>query len=1194
MINHKKGFRGILAMVLALAVLSTSVFAVQPLDEGNARSSGTRVPYWDVDSNDYYYIDNPTQVAAGDGTWNAGWYLATGDVTIGSRVAVSGDVHLILADDCELTVTGGIQVHEGNSLTIYAQSTEADTMGVLIADATTTGGAGIGSNRGSKSGTITINGGNVTATGGSTSFDAGGLGQQTSGGAGIGSGGGKAESGQITINGGNVVATGSDGSYGAGAGIGGGGDSSHATYIEITGGTITATAGDNGAAGIGGGGHDGELKSITITGGDITATGTYRHNEPGNGNANAIGGGAGRAAADMRPFQNCVIRDGASQTVVFCGENGAFTLTENYEIETGWTLRIQEQTHFVITDGATLTNNGTFVHSGTLENNGTIDGNGTVIHVVGQRTSIDTEEHEGTCGCGETIREAHEYSTVVENDSFVMDCGQCDAERTISVSEVVQTPSIYEDGQTAKLSVAVTASDNNAIFGLSYQWQKESAVTSVAPSSIDERDHDIEASYTVPEDGGTIAFQATGPTNFYYSLHGLIHESESVSVPGNETKTIWFTDLPGGSYRLEIMVFGGEGIEVSFDSQPYKPYVAIPEATASEYILPSYQSGDKYRVQVTLGGQTLTKDYTLPSSVEITGVTAANGTYDGQAHAGYTGTPAAAGHSGEFEVSYQKKLADGSYTDLANAPTAVGTYRVKFSFVGDGIYGTKTLEFSVGKADSTLVLSADSGSVGYNDTTTFTVTENTSGGVLSVTSSDETVATAVLDGNTITVSGKKVGTATITVTSAGTDNYNGATAQYEVTVSQDSNAWLTQPAITDWTAGDTANAPTYEAKYGNDTVVVEYKKADAADDTYTTTVPTAAGTYKVRVSVAATTDYAGLSTELDLTIQARRSGGGSGGSGSSTTTTTQKNPDGSTTTTTTNKTTGVVTETIKMADGTTGTVVTDKTGKVTGGSAKVPGSAAEEAKKSGAAVTLPVEVEAADDAKDAVKIEIDVPTGGAKVEIPVEVVTPGTVAIIVHADGTEEVIRTSTVTETGVVITLEKDAEIKIVEASVDFADVVPSSTFTDAIDFVSARGLMNGVGDGTSFGGNGTATRAMIWTILGRGAGEDLYGTGVFAKAGAWAVENGISDGSNPNGNITRQQFAVMLWRMAGEPLSSYDISAFSDYRNVSGYAEIALRWAVEHGILTGNNGSLNPGGNATRNHIAAMYMRYVNAMNP
>ena len=83
-------------------------------------------------------------------------------------------------------------------------------------------------------------------------------------------------------------------------------------------------------------------------------------------------------------------------------------------------------------------------------------------------------------------------------------------------------------------------------------------------------------------------------------------------------------------------------------------------------------------------------------------------------------------------------------------------------------------------------------------------------------------------------------------------------------------------------------------------------------------------------------------------------------------------------------------------------------------------------KKSGAAVTLPIEVEAADDAKDAVKIEIDVPTGGAKVEIPVEVVTPGTVAIIVHADGTEEVIKTSVVTETGVVITLEKDAEMTI------------------------------------------------------------------------------------------------------------------------------------------------------------------------
>ena len=319
------------------------------------------------------------------------------------------------------------------------------------------------------------------------------------------------------------------------------------------------------------------------------------------------------------------------------------------------------------------------------------------------------------------------------------------------------------------------------------------------------------------------------------------------------------------------------------------------------------------------------------------------------------------------------------------------------------------------------------------------------------------------------------------------------------------------------------------------------------------------------------------------------SGNSSGGSASSTTTTTEKNPDGSTTTTTTNKRTGETTETTKTADGVTSTVVTDKNGEVTSVTAKIPASAT----KNAAIVTLPLDVPAADNSEDAPAVEIDVPSGGAVVEIPVEEVSSGLVAVLVSEDGTEKIVRSSTVGKDGVVVVLDADAMVKVVDYSVDFVDVVPNSTFEDAIDFMSARGLMNGVGDGSNFGGNGTATRAMVWTILGRGMDEDLYGAGVFGRAGAWAMENGISDGSNPNGNITRQQFAVMLWRMAGEPLSSHGISEFNDHHHVSGYADAAMRWAVEHGILSGNNGNLNPGGNATRNHIAAMYMRYANMMN-
>ena len=85
------------------------------------------------------------------------WYVVNGDITISSRISVTGDVHLILADGCKLTANVGIGV--SGSLIIYGQSTDNTSMGKLAATGDT-GGAGI------SGGTITIHGGTVTATGG--------------------------------------------------------------------------------------------------------------------------------------------------------------------------------------------------------------------------------------------------------------------------------------------------------------------------------------------------------------------------------------------------------------------------------------------------------------------------------------------------------------------------------------------------------------------------------------------------------------------------------------------------------------------------------------------------------------------------------------------------------------------------------------------------------------------------------------------------------------------------------------------------------------------------------------------------------------------------------------------------------------------------------------------------------------------
>ena len=362
------------------------------------------------------------------------------------------------------------------------------------------------------------------------------------------------------------------------------------------------------------------------------------------------------------------------------------------------------------------------------------------------------------------------------------------------------------------------------------------------------------------------------------------------------------------------------------------------------------------------------------------------------------------------------------------------------------------------------------------------------------------------------------------------------------------------------------------------------------------------------------TNYRVVAAPGTLTIYTPSSGGGS-----NTTTTTEKNPDGSTTTTVTDKTTGTVTETtkntdgsttvvetkkdgtvtetVKSADGTTGTVVTDSSGDVTEVKSSVSSTAAKEAGKSGDAVTLPVEVPAAKTTEDAPAVEVTVPksTGSVKVEIPVEQVTPGTVAVIVHADGTEEIVSTSIPTETGVVLTLDGSATVKIVDNAKTFVDIHPVNHWAkNAVDFVVARGMFAGTSE-TTFSPNSYMTRAMLMTVLARFDGEDTSGGSVWYEKGMeWAKANGVSDGSNPDAPITREQLATTLWRYAGSPTSSHSLDGYTDADEISGYALEAMRWANENGIINGySNGLLGGKDSAARTQVAQMLMNFVKSMN-
>ena len=305
--------------------------------------------------------------------------------------------------------------------------------------------------------------------------------------------------------------------------------------------------------------------------------------------------------------------------------------------------------------------------------------------------------------------------------------------------------------------------------------------------------------------------------------------------------------------------------------------------------------------------------------------------------------------------------------------------------------------------------------------------------------------------------------------------------------------------------------------------------------------------------------------------------------------TTTKNPDGSTTTTTTDKATGAVTETTTTANGSVGTVKTDANGS-TEISASISAADVKAAEQKNAPVIAPITVAPAASSAAAPVIKLSVPANAGEVAVAIPVVNAkqGTVAIKVNPDGTEEIIKTAVVTENGLVLGVKGSMQIKVINNSKNFADTVGHWAASD-VDFVSARELFNGTAPAL-FSPEASMTRGMVVTVIARLAGENTDGgANWYDKGCAWAVANGVSDGTNPNGSITREQLAAMLYRYCGSPAASGSLSAYADAASVSAFGSDAMQWCVNNGIINGMDGLLNPQGQATRAQVSAMFARYI-----
>ena len=207
----------------------------------------------------------------------------------------------------------------------------------------------------------------------------------------------------------------------------------------------------------------------------------------------------------------------------------------------------------------------------------------------------------------------------------------------------------------------------------------------------------------------------------------------------------------------------------------------------------------------------------------------------------------------------------------------------------------------------------------------------------------------------------------------------------------------------------------------------------------------------------------------------------------------------------------------------------------------------------------------------------------------------------------------SAVTEDGVVVNGTMTINVKTKTASSTFTDVTASgvgSWAADSVDYAKAWGLVNGTGT-TTFSPNATMTRAMLVTVLYRAAGSPaVSGTCQFTDvakgqyyydAVIWASKNGIANGVsatsfNPNGNVTREQVATLLYNFAKykgiSTTNSGSLSAYTDKGSVSSYATNAMTWAVAKGYITSTSTTakvLSPASSATRAQVCVMLHRFL-----
>ena len=829
--------------------------------------------------------NNVAAVTSSDTGWGASgqtkWYVVNSNVTI-SGVTVSGNVHLILADGCTLTVNGSIKVEGSDTLTIYGQSGGSGTLNVNNTDGhaagigggytTSTISTSLGQTQtvytGTSSGAITINGGVVTATcsGSGAAIGGGGGGTSTQGGAGT-----------VTINGGTVTAT----STGWGAAIGGGGSPAQggAATVTINGGMVTAEATASGtsqatkgyAAAIGSGTN--ASANVTIKGGIVSAF------------AKGLGAdiGTGATFTGTPPMWNHG-NESASITggIVFRGDGGKVygdtKLAGDLTIESPKTLEIPSGTALTIPAGKTLTLKSSITNSGSIYVDGTLTGTNYVTgNIYYPLTLVDctatgTTTHNGARYCkpntsvtlsaspaaGQTIDgwKTTPSTTVVNmfNNSFAMPYSALTVEAVYTQAVSITTQPSNQTisyGNDVNLTVVAENADGKTN-GIAYQWYRVEDVTWVKLTDMT----DPTLTLTKPNMGTYQYFCRV-------SCDGTYIDSNTVTVTVTQaSNTVTITGDPGKTYDGQLAVLTADLYTATGDGAVTVAY-KVRTAADSTYSPTAPTNAGDYTVRVTQAATTncaessATKDFTIsPKPVTVSGITAQDKIYDGKSDAVLdcskaeisglcSGDSLSVTASGTFSDPDADKNKTVNISNLTLDGASAGNYILATT----GQQATTTASITRKSITPTIVVTGTYIYTGSPITPDFTVKD------------DETPLTEG-DYNAVVSNNTAAGTGTITVTETDTGNYSFTQAQQTFTIAR--AALSAAVTLDDWTYGENAKTPVVTGNAENGAVTYRYKVKNASD--YLSEKPTEAGSYTVEATIAPTDNYQETVVSDDFTI----------------------------------------------------------------------------------------------------------------------------------------------------------------------------------------------------------------------------------------------------------------------------------------------------------------------------------------